>query len=149
MSGSSKKLPRRPKKSEVAPENLCNFCNGKCCRYFAIPIDKPTNYEEFDDVRWYLYHERTSVFVEDVSWFIIVHNSCNALDENNRCRDYAIRPQICRNYSTSKCEYDDLFLFEQYFETPEQIEEYANAILGPRPGDSFRTPKPSRNLPLL
>ena len=57
--------------------------------------------------------------------------------------------QICRNYYTSKCEYDDLFLFEQYFETPEQIEEYANAILGPRPGDSFRTPKPSRNLPLL
>lgn len=141
---STDKKKRRPKKSEIPPEKRCEFCNAKCCRYFALPIDKPTTYDEFDDVRWYLYHEKTSVFVEDGAWFLLVHNDCKALDENNRCRAYATRPKICRDYSVEKCEYDDVVLFEQYFETPEQVEEYANAILGPRPGDSFRTPKPSR-----
>ncbi len=134
--------PRRPSKRDVAPGKLCEFCSGKCCRYIALPIEKPTAYEGFDEIRWYLLHEKTSVFVEDGSWFLLIRNVCRALDENNRCRVYETRPQICREYSTEKCEYDDLFLFEQYFETPEQIEEYANALLGPRPGDGFRTSKP-------
>lgn len=142
MAQSSEKNARRPMKREVTPDKLCEFCNGKCCRYIALPIEKPTTYEEFDETRWYLLHEKTSVFVEDGSWFLLVHTPCRALDDKNRCRIYETRPQICREYSTAKCEYDDLFLFEQFFETPEQIEEYANALLGPRPGDGFRTTKP-------
>ena len=132
----------RPKKEDVPPDELCEYCYGKCCRYFALPIDKPTNYEEFDFVRWYLYHERASVFVEDGEWFLLVHNVCKELDEKNRCRVYEKRPQICREYSPEKCEYDDLFLFEQYFETPEQVEEYAEAVLGPRPSADLRDSAP-------
>ena len=128
------KPARRPKKSEVPPERLCEFCDAKCCRYFALPIDKPSTFEEFDYVRWYLLHERASVFVEDGDWFLLVHTPCKELGPDNRCRIYETRPQICREYSTARCEYDDLFLFEQYFETPEQVEEYAVATLGPRPG---------------
>ena len=122
----------QPKRSEVPPEKLCEFCHAKCCQYFALPIDKPTTFAEFDDVRWYLYHERTSIFVEDGDWYLLVHNPCRALDANFRCKDYAIRPAICRDYSNQKCEYDRVALFDQYFETPEQIEEYAVALLGPR-----------------
>ena len=132
----AKKTPkpaRRPKKSEVPPERLCEFCDAKCCRYFALPIDKPSTFEEFDYVRWYLLHEGASVFVEDGDWFLLVHSPCKELGPDNRCRIYGTRPQICREYSTARCEYDDLFLFEQYFETPEQVEEYAVATLGPRP----------------
>lgn len=132
----------RPKKSEVSPEELCNYCTGKCCRYFALPIDKPATYEEYDEVRWYLLHENATVFVEDGSWFLLVHTICKALDENNRCTIYEHRPQVCRDYTTEKCEYDDLFVFEKYFETPEQVEEYAEAMLGPRPGAGFRSPRP-------
>ncbi|MBQ2789316.1 MAG: YkgJ family cysteine cluster protein [Thermoguttaceae bacterium] len=130
----SDKSARRPKKSEVPPERLCEFCDAKCCRYFALPIDKPSTFEEFDYVRWYLLHERASVFVEDGDWFLLVHSPCKALGPDNRCQIYETRPQICREYSTARCEYDDLFVFEQYFETPEQVEEYAVATLGPRPG---------------
>jgi Fe-S-cluster containining protein len=129
----SAKPARRPKKSEVPPERLCEFCDAKCCRYFALPIDKPSTFEEFDYVRWYLLHERASVFVEDGDWFLLVHSPCKELGPDNRCRIYETRPQICREYSTARCEYDDLFVFEQYFETPEQVEEYAVATLGPRP----------------
>ncbi|MBQ7814492.1 MAG: YkgJ family cysteine cluster protein [Thermoguttaceae bacterium] len=128
------KPARRPKKSEVPPERLCEFCDAKCCRYFALPIDKPSTFEEFDYVRWYLLHERASVFVEDGDWFLLVHTPCKELGPDNRCQIYETRPQICREYSTTRCEYDDLFVFEQYFETPEQVEEYAVATLGPRPG---------------
>lgn len=127
------KPARRPKKSEVPPERLCEFCDAKCCRYFALPIDKPSTFEEFDYVRWYLLHERASVFVEDGDWFLLVHTPCKELGPDNRCQIYETRPQICREYSTTRCEYDDLFVFEQYFETPEQVEEYAVATLGPRP----------------
>lgn len=141
-SEATKKPARRPKKSEVPPEKLCEYCSGKCCRYFALPIDKPTSYDDFDYIRWYLLHDQTSVYVEDGTWILIVHTKCRALDENNRCTEYSTRPLICREYSTAKCEYDDVYLFEQYFETPEQIEEYANAVLGPRPGGSIRSPKP-------
>ena len=130
----SGKPARRPKKSEVPPERLCEFCDAKCCRYFALPIDKPSTFEEFDYVRWYLLHERASVFVEDGDWFLLVHTPCKELGPDNRCQIYETRPQICREYSTTRCEYDDLFVFEQYFETPEQVEEYAVATLGPRPG---------------
>lgn len=129
----SAKTARRPKKSEVPPERLCEFCDAKCCRYFALPIDKPSTFEEFDYVRWYLLHEGASVFVEDGDWFLLVHSPCKELGPDNRCRIYETRPQICREYSTARCEYDDLFVFEQYFETPEQVEEYAVATLGPRP----------------
>ena len=135
-------LKKRPKMADVPPEELCDYCNGKCCRYIALPIDKPTNYEEFDYVRWYLYHEGTSIFVEDGDWYLIVFTPCRNLDEKNRCRVYPIRPQICRDYSVAKCEYDDHYLFDQYFETAEQIEEYAQALLGPRPGQTIRTPRP-------
>ena len=33
---------------------------------------------------------------EDIAYF-----SCVALDENNRCKQYAIRPDICRRYPFS------------------------------------------------
>ena len=143
----SAKPARRPKKSEVPPERLCEFCDAKCCRYFALPIDKPSTFEEFDYVRWYLLHERASVFVEDGDWFLLVHTPCKELGPDNRCRIYETRPQICREYSTARCEYDDLFLFEQYFETPEQVEEYAVATLGPRPGttSAVKSAKPVKS----
>ena len=137
-------LANRPKKADVAPERLCEYCAGKCCRYFALPIDVPTNYEEFDYVRWYLLHEGASIFVEDGSWYLMVQTICKALTDENRCAIYEKRPKICRDYTVDKCEYEDDFIFEMYFETPEQIEEYAEAVLGPRPGADARTPKPSR-----
>lgn len=131
----------RPKKSDVPADRLCEHCSAKCCRYFALPIDTPENFEEFDFARWYLLHENATIFVENGSWFLMIQTVCKALDDKNRCKIYENRPQICREYTTDKCEYEDLFVFEKYFETPEQIEEYAEAVLGPRPGTEFRTAK--------
>ncbi|MDO5566482.1 MAG: YkgJ family cysteine cluster protein [Planctomycetia bacterium] len=129
-----------PKRTEIAEgENLCIYCDAQCCRYFALPIEKPESWQEFDFVRWFMLHENVTVFVDDGTWYILVHNKCKNLMDDNRCGAYETRPQICRDYTTARCEYDNCFVYDQYFELPDQVEEYAQAVLGPRPGKDFRT----------
>jgi Fe-S-cluster containining protein len=125
-------LPAKPTRDQV-PEgmSLCDFCTAKCCKYFALPLDDPTEVKDFDYIRWYLLHDRASVFVESGTWYLLVHTTCKHLLPDNRCGIYETRPQICREYSTKECEYDETWVYEQYFETPEQIAEYVEARFGP------------------
>lgn len=127
-------------------ECLCDHCPAKCCRYFALPIDRPKKHSDFEYIRWYLLHEHASVFVEGDSWYLLVHTICKHLQSDNRCGIYETRPQICRDYSTDNCEYDEDHTYDQYFETAEQIEEYASARFF-KP-ETFRTKKPT-GLPIL
>ncbi|MGL4594153.1 MAG: YkgJ family cysteine cluster protein [Thermoguttaceae bacterium] len=118
----------------------CTFCPGKCCRYFALPIDKPENWREYDQIRWFLLHDRATVFVDDQTWYLLVHSKCKQLDDaTNRCHIYETRPKICREYSSERCEFEDCYVYDQYFEHADQIEEYAEAVLGPRYDKPFRT----------
>jgi uncharacterized protein len=112
-----------------AGENLCEFCTGKCCRYYAFPIDTPTEWQDFDYIRWYLLHGRASIFVDEGTWYIMVFADCQYLLEDNRCGIYHTRPQICREYTTEDCEYDNDSDYDQLFETAQQIEEFAEAML--------------------
>ncbi len=135
----------RPKvrRQDLKPgEVLCDHCTGKCCHYFALPIDKPTTWQEFDFCRWYLLHDAATIFTEDDTWYLCVHTVCEHLQEDHRCGIYATRPQICRDYSTDECEYDDDSTYERYFETGQQLWEYAEAVLGPQPGGNLRTIQP-------
>lgn len=75
---------------------------------------------------------RSAIFTDDGSWYLLVQNRCMHLGENNLCGIYENRPQICRDYTTANCEYDDEWVYDHYWETAEQIEEYAEAVLGPR-----------------
>jgi uncharacterized protein len=139
---------RRLRRAEVPAEaNLCEYCTAKCCHYFALPIDEPTTRRDFDFIRWYLLHDRASVFVDSDVWYLLVHTTCKHLQADHRCGIYETRPQICRDYTTDGCEYDDDWCYEKYFETPEQIDEYVTATLGPPPGGSLRSRKPT-GLPL-
>ena len=63
------------------------------------------------------------------------------------CGIYETRPQICRDYTTDACEYDDDWTYDFYLETPEQVWEYTEAVLQPK-GKSIRSPKPPL-LPVL
>ena len=72
-------------------------------------------------MRWYLLHERASIFTENNTWYLLVHTVCKHLGEDNRCGIYETRPQICRDYTTEDCEYEDSWTYERYFETAEQI----------------------------
>lgn len=134
-------LKSKPRRDELKPgEVLCDHCSAKCCRYFALPIEEPKSRRDFDFIRWYLLHERASIFTEDDTWYLLVHTTCKHLQPNNLCGIYETRPQICREYSTKNCEYEDDWVYDRYFETPEQVAEYAEAVL---PGRSIRSPKPN------
>jgi uncharacterized protein len=131
---------RKPHREDLAPgEVLCNHCPAKCCRYFALPIDTPKTWQDFDSVRWFLMHDRAAAFVEEDCWYLLVHTPCRHLREDNLCAVYENRPQICRQYKTVACEYEDDWVYDHYWETSEQVEEYAEAVLGPRRGRGFRT----------
>lgn len=117
-----------PKREDVpASDCLCDYCTAKCCRYFALPIEEPSSEQDFDFMRWYLLHDRASVFVEDDVWYLLVHTTCKHLQNDHRCGIYYTRPQICRDYSTENCEFDEDAVYEMYFETAEQVAEYTEA----------------------
>lgn len=99
-------------------------------------------------MRWFLLHERASVFVEDESWYLLVHTNCKHLQPDNRCGIYDTRPQICRDYSTANCEYDEDATYEKYFETAEQVAEYMEATVLQSEIPSIRSPEPPL-LPVL
>jgi Fe-S-cluster containining protein len=121
------------KREDLKPgECLCDHCVGKCCRYFSLPIETPTTWDDFDSIRWYLAHDLTIVYVDKGTWHLLVLTRCQYLRDDNRCAVYFTRPKICREYLTDECEYDENWIFEKVFERPEQIWEYAEALLPPR-----------------
>ncbi len=110
----------------------CEKCKGLCCRYFCFEIDEPDDYEEFEDIRWYLYHEAVSVHIEEEGdWYIQIENPCKMLDDEYRCSIYEDRPHICRNYADEDCEATSAdYGYQEEFKTPEQLVEYARKTLG-------------------
>ena len=125
-------LPSKPKRDDIAQDKvLCEYCSAKCCRYFALPLEEPTTREEFEYIRWFLLHEYATVFTEEGDWYVCVHTVCKHLQDYQRCGIYQTRPLICREYTTDDCEYEDDWVYDQYFETAEQVEEYMDTVLGP------------------
>ncbi len=147
-------IPKRLRRQDFPKgANLCEHCTAKCCRYFALPIETPTELDDFNNIRWYLLHGRCAVFVEDDSWYLMVYADCKHLLDDNRCGIYEDRPGICRKYTTDECEFEDDAVYEKFFETPEQVWEYAEAVCGPhKPMRKFSAsaPQPSDlRLPVL
>lgn len=121
----------------------CTKCTGLCCRYFALPLDNPDEWKDYDDIRWYLCHENTSVFVEDGQWYLNVNNKCRHLsDENHRCQMYETRPKICRGYNTDTCDLSGHdYGYELHFTSDKQMEEYMRIKFGANVFDKLESPK--------
>jgi Fe-S-cluster containining protein len=136
-------LPHKPRRNDLKPgEVLCDYCTAKCCRYFALPMETPAARKDYDFLRWFLLHQRASAFVDEGVWYLLVHTPCKHLQADNRCGIYHTRPEICREYTTDNCEYDDDWCYEQYFETAEQVAEYVDAVLPRKRGESLRSVPP-------
>lgn len=137
-------LRSKPRREDLsAGEVLCDHCTAKCCRYFALQLDEPTEAHDFEIIRWYMLHGDTAVFTEDGAWYLLVYATCRHLQSDNRCGIYHTRPHICRDYSTDNCEYEDDWVYDRYLETPEQVVEYMEAVLPRAEGESIRSPKPA------
>ncbi len=109
----------------------CRECGAKCCKYFCFEIDEPDDFEEFDDIRWYLCHKGVSVHIDEGDWYISIANRCKMLEPDNGCRMYDDRPTICRKYDPADCDHSGGdYGYDEEFTKPEQIEAYARKILG-------------------
>ncbi|MHC4698311.1 MAG: YkgJ family cysteine cluster protein [Planctomycetota bacterium] len=112
---------------------LCEHCTAACCRYVAIPLDKPTSARDYGDMQWYLMHEGISVFVEDGDWYIQFQARCKNVGADNQCVIYATRPHICREYEPGGCDYvGGTYGYEHYFTHPKQIKAYYEEKTGKR-----------------
>jgi Fe-S-cluster containining protein len=135
----------KPPRDTIPPgENLCSYCTAKCCRYFALPIDTPDCWKDFQYMRWFLLHSGAAVFTEGDVWYLLVYSACRHLRDDQLCGIYPTRPPICREYTTAKCEYEDSWVYDRYLETAEQVMEYAEAVLGPQGRQSIRSPRPRK-----
>jgi len=139
-------LAKKAKKKSYK-KDLCKKCTGLCCRYFALPIEDPEDWDDFDDIRWYLCHENITIFVEDGDWYLNVKNKCNYLSENDyRCENYDMRPKICRGYEMDSCDYTgEDYDYELYFKDDKQMEEYMRIKFGDRVFEKLE-PKKKRKL---
>lgn len=112
------------------PTCLCEHCTAVCCRYIALPIDKPDCRDDFENIRWYLCHEDVVVFVDRGDWYVSFLTRCRHLREDQKCGIYETRPKICRSYRTDNCDYHGgEYRYEHYFSEPQQIERFAAEFL--------------------
>jgi len=130
---SKKTLVRPSGRTKALPkEQPCRKCTGRCCRYFALQIDTPRSWDDYDNIRWYLSHRDVAVFVEKGKWYLNVKNTCRYLSKSDfRCRNYRLRPHICRTYSTDNCDLaGDQYDYQMHFSNDRQMEDYMRVKFG-------------------
>jgi len=89
----------------MAKKITCDKCNGECCKKLAFIIDSPKNIIDYEDIKWYIYHEDTIVYIDNEGdWMVQVPVKCKKLDKNNKCTIYERRPPICRMSKVEECE---------------------------------------------
>ena len=84
----------------------CDQCRGDCCAGMAVQIPTPLTEEDFENTRWYLYHERTHIYIDrDGDWIAEMDLPCMHRDpQTGQCRIYQQRPPICRQAKLEECE---------------------------------------------
>jgi uncharacterized protein len=109
------------KKLECAPFE----CDAKCCRYVALVIDTPRTKNDFENIRWFVSHEKVAVSKDQENdWLLEFETPCKHL-KNNLCEIYENRPEICRCYDPDDCErkYDGGYA-KIRFTAPEEVEQF-------------------------
>ena len=124
---------------------VCEHCAAACCRYLALPLDRPSSARDYDDIRWYLMHEGVTVFVEDGDWFVQYPARCKNVGADNLCLIYDTRPGICGAYEPDACDYTGgEYGYDHLFTHPKQVEEYYFKKTGKKLGVREKPDAPRR-----
>ena len=104
----------------------CEECDGLCCKSVAVEIDEPETEKDWDEIRWYLFHENVIVYKDnDRDWLVEFQTPCRQLDENNKCKVYEKRPGICRKHDLETCQMNgDDEIGNPVFRTIEDLKKY-------------------------
>lgn len=107
------------------PKISCSECRGECCRKIAFQIPAPVTLTDFEDIKWYIYHENALVYIDnDGDWLVQVPLKCTKLDSEGRCIIYEDRPPICRMSRTEDCEMNSREM-DVVFRNALEVDEYA------------------------
>ena len=131
-----------PPPTEAFEDGKCGQCTALCCRHIALEIDTPEEYEDFENLRWYLIHEDTQIFVDDDVWFLQVFRKCTWLD-GNKCGNYENRPTICAEYSNELCDFDGVES-DMTFKNVEELEAYRDEFCARQEREKVRDMLESR-----
>lgn len=99
-------------------------CAAGCCKYYSLPLERPTTDRDFDDIRWYLMHEDSHVYKHEGAWYLLVLRRCKYLRPDNLCGNYDHRPEICREYDPTDCEFTGEVDYELYFRNDHELEAW-------------------------
>jgi hypothetical protein len=110
----------------------CFHCTAACCSDVVLEIDEPEDFEDFDNIRWYLYHQNVFIYVDEGEWHLGFHTKCGAMAADHSCGVYMKRPEICREHSADDCsEYtgpgsDDhrSVYYDEHFDTADQLDAW-------------------------
>jgi len=102
---------------------LCQKCDGACCKNLAMIIGRPINKKEVEDLKWQLQFDRVKVYIRNRRWHQLIESDCMYLTKDGRCKIYDQRPDRCRKYTQENCEYHGDF-HDIMFETPQDLEDY-------------------------
>lgn len=120
----------------------CGRCTALCCHYFALEIDAPEERADFENLRWYVLHEDTELFIDGGAWYLQINRKCTWLD-GNKCGRYDDRPAICAEYDNTECDLDGI-VAEHHFRTVEELEAYRDEWVAMRESKRERRAETSR-----
>jgi len=83
----------------------CAECEGDCCKVLVVEIDTPKTRDDYEDIKWYLYHPDVSVYIDtDNAWNVQFDTKCRYLSDDDKCLIYDKRPPVCRKARVEECE---------------------------------------------
>ena len=105
--------------------NKCHQCDQLCCKYITIKLQTPKTLLDFDNLYWYLVHEKINVFQDRNGWYALILNECKHM-KNGKCNIYEKRSYTCRQHSNDSCEHGTSISdgTRVYFRNEEDLNKY-------------------------
>ncbi len=101
----------------------CGQCPALCCKNLSIRILRPRTRAEIEDLKWQLQFDTVSIYIRKNRWYQLVEGRCIYLGEDDRCKVYPVRPDMCRRHNPPDCEFFGKF-YDVLIETPDRLEDY-------------------------
>ncbi len=91
----------------------------------VLPLDTPEDWNDYDDMRWYLAHKRVSIYVWQGKWYLQIRNKCRYLAKKKRkCKIQTERPAFCTGRSHVPDRSTMLDKSDMYFRDDKQMKEW-------------------------
>lgn len=120
-----KKKDPKPKAAEarVKGNPKCRGCPSLCCHDLVMPITRPRDREDEEELRWQVQYDTVHIFIANYRWHLLVKARCQYLDGNGWCTRYEDRPDKCRRHNPPDCERYGSF-YDVMIDTPEELDAY-------------------------